>query len=283
MRKYVNVFCTLMLVFTLLIAVTGCNLNLEEEETTTLPDKTALTNDTENLVAYYNDLLGSVFAVRPIVKTWRSIDAKDIEFVKRGQEETDSSLSTLNAVSSQAKNYILTNIRDIEVEPGEVEYGGDTLSVLYDIYIREPADVADAKLNEKEEDSKTVIEDDKFIITLEDVPYPAPGGSLVAKLFKFLDKDEILQEFEKTGDYLKMGASEDIVLEYKDCTVFVEVDRKTDQILYITLTKNVAVLAPVEGVGSFEAYGEMDVRLTFTDTTKFEFNWTDPYATEAEQ
>lgn len=283
MKKKIRGLCAFILAAAILFSITGCELidklNAEEETTTAAPNKTELTEDKSVLVSYFNSALDNAYAVNPGITISRNFDVKDIKFFekgKAGEEDAGKDFDVLNTAMSQAVKYMLTDTKNVEFDPDKTEYGKGIRPILYDISVDDLAAIDSVKFEIKD-DSK-----DTYRITLnltELDNYPMPEGSLMAKLFKAIDVDNILTEFEKSESYLIAGKKEDIKIVFKECNIYFEADRLSDQIKNITLTKNAFVTAPMKAVGSLEKYGEVDLTLKFVDTTKFSFDWVDPEAT----
>lgn len=288
MKKFTVVFCAIVLIAGILFSASGCSVFQKETttESTTKPDKQELANSPEPLAAYYDEMIAKAFSVRPAVSVERTLDVKDVDVMKRGAEERDDSLDTFKTALNQAKNLILTKVKKVEIDPNKTEYGDEISGILHDIALRGTSDVkkiAFAETTEKDANTgeeSVIVNQSKIVIDLADVPYPAAEGTKIARLYKTVDIDKALKEFEKVNDYIKVGAAEDFKFTYNGCTVTFEVDRKEDQVTSVVLTKNVTVVAPATGVGALSDYGEVDVHFKFVDTMKFTFDWTDPNAVE---
>jgi len=260
-----------LLALALLFAAAGCNLDLDEEEETTLPDKSAVGNDIADVVDYYNALIANVFEGRPSVQAGRWVNTDSIEFVKGG--ESGPSLDAMNAFAKQIKTRF-----NMDIDNNAVPYGEDPGGVFRNVPLDAAADVLSAAFNTKEREGEIIVEDSWFTIALNDYNYPAPEDSVIARLFEALDPGEFMDEFSKTGSYLEIGAFEDMLITYTGSKIVVGVDRKTDELWSVTFIKVIEIVAPVKGVGSLAEYGELEARVTLSDSTRFDFNWTDPNA-----
>ncbi len=279
MKRRIRRFLAVVLAIMVLFGISGCdlidNLTKEPETTTTAPNKTELSNDSATLVNYYNAILDYAESIKPGISISRALDVKDIKFMKEGQEDSGKEYDVLNTAMTQAVKKILSEKKDFEFDPSSAVYNGEFEKIYYDVSIDDISSIPEAKIE---------TEGDKYKVTLniaDLATYPAPAGSTIAKLFKMLDIEKILAEFDKTKTYLLVGEKDDIKIAYKECTIYFEANRVEDKVMNITLTKNAFVTAPMTGVGSLEKYGNVLMNFKLVDTTKYTFDWVDPNATTA--
>lgn len=302
MKKYFAVFCAILLIGSIAFSVTGCDLFSTEETTeeTTLPDKQEIENNPEALVAYYDQLLAKALSENPGGSVERTLDVKDIQVTKQGSEEKDDSLSPLKTALEQAKNYILAEVKDVEIDPDSTLFGDNLSTLLYDISMGDVSEIDKAYYEEitetdpdTEEETKTT-NNTKIIFELTETDYPAPEGSKLNSLFKAIDIEKAVKEFEKLENYLVLGDIDDFTINYEGTvkasedepeieakqgsTIVVQIDRKADKVTSIVLTKILKVVVPAKAMGSLEEHGDIDISFKLTDTTRFNFDWFDPEA-----
>jgi len=259
-RKRLSLILALVLLPVLFF--TACNTGETEEETAEAPviNKSAMPVGTEQILAYFNRLMGEVKEGKPAMNRGRSQDIRDFE----------SENEYVNALVPTLKSYMLKN------EGDSSEYGED----LTDKFPMQGQtwgckltadDVASAACKEVE---KTY----EIEILLKDEKSPKPLEGVIGKAFDLPDYGAIIEEFKKAEGYIEVGEYD---LNYVDCSIKCVVDRAADQILSVEYTRNVTVNTSVTGTGTLADVGTVPLRFVYTQRDNYSLNWADP-KTEAE-
>ncbi len=279
MKRIISVITALVLVSTLLLALTSCGSSSETEapevftteEVVYTESATPVGKSSEEVLAYFNSLVNGVKTDMPAVSYYveKNVPNDSLKVTKRGaeaEEEIDSSLKAINDAAKGIKDLILQDIRE---NSGDIAYGADnseTLFVKGESWASKltSADIAYATLKE--------VGDQYYITIAFNDLTSAEAQDVLTKAFDLRDKEEILasEEFAKTKEYLELN---DYDVTYSGCKITARVDRLTDRITNINYYKAANVTAYMTGAGTLESYGEVSVMFTLEDKADFNINW----------
>ena len=279
MKRIISVITALVLVSTLLLALTSCGSSSETEapqvftteEVVYTESATPVGKSSEEVLAYFNSLVNGVKTDMPAVSYYveKNVPNDSLKVTKRGaeaEEEIDSSLKAINDAAKGIKDLILQDIRE---NSGDIAYGADnseTLFVKGESWASKltSADIAYATLKE--------VGDQYYITIAFNDLTSAEAQDVLTKAFDLRDKEEILasEEFAKTKEYLELN---DYDVSYSGCKITARVDRLTDRITNINYYKAANVTAYMTGAGTLESYGEVIVMFTLEDKADFNINW----------
>lgn len=113
-----------------------------------------------------------------------------------------------------------------------------------------------------------------IIININGEEDPEQDGSIYGKFYKIDKDEEILANFDVVKDVMTV---EDYDATYGVGTIKATIDKATDHILKLELSREVKVETAVTGVGTLASIGE-NVPLTFdySSTENFSFDWDNP-------
>ena len=279
MKRIISVITALVLVSTLLLALTSCGSSSETEapevftteEVVYTESATPVGKSSEEVLAYFNSLVNGVKTDMPAVSYYieKNVPNDSLKVTKRGAEDAEEIDSSLKAINDAAKGIKDLILQDIKETSGDIAYGADnseTLFVKGESWASKltSADIAYATLKE--------VGDQYYITIAFNDLTSAEAQDVLTKAFDLRDKEEILasEEFAKTKEYLELN---DYDVTYSGCKITARVDRLTDRITNINYYKAANVTAYMTGAGTLESYGEVSVMFTLEDKADFNINW----------
>lgn len=133
------------------------------------------------------------------------------------------------------------------------------------------ADVRSAVITDNEGDTHYTI-----LIKINPETNPEQENSVYGQLYKISKDEEILKFFEGYEDFATV---EEYSATYGVGTIKVIVDKETDHITKLELSRDVAVETEVTGQGTLASVGTVPLKFNYSSTAHYELNWDDP-ATE---
>lgn len=241
-------------------------------------EKAQLTDNADEVLAYFVEKINSVKTEKPIVKYSEGFwtDKDKIEFTQNG-EESDSKIDK----AARYFEYFVTNgvgnyLNDEKNgKKGETKQGDDLTDIIY-LYGEDKAcllspenveSVISSVLYDKQKvGDETVITGATRIIkiTLKN------DEDSVKKAFSLRGKDKVLDEMKKASDYFTV---DDYSVEYNGCVITATFNAVTDNILSATYDKNMIINTDVTGVGSLEHIGVQHLKFNCTDRVDYQFGW----------
>ncbi len=303
----------LLLTACVFLGVTSCSLFKEEEpeETTTLPSATPLMLENEEVLAYFNAVMEKLKAGKASLKYSSSYDPKDFAcegndafaaglpaVVKLMKDGFNDGLGAEVAYGDPISNYIPNKNTDsaLFLTMDDIRIDEKTSEPIIHINkealsrFEEASSEADAKISEYLKESKpekaeevtigVVLDEDvrKIEITLRDEENPKSGEGLFGKIFNIPDQKKIADEMKAFEDSLTYDGT--YKTTYTECSIYMEINRLTDEVTKLEFRRNINVEVQVTGQG--EIFGEMGTALlTFTvgGSDVYELDWNDPEAT----
>lgn len=260
MKKRIHKLLAVIFALSLVFSLAACN-GAEEETTiitTTEPpviSKTPQPMTSMESVAYFNLVMDAVKTDKPAVSVKTS--KKNVNDIECDNEKIKAAIPTI-------KKYMLNTKAD------GADFGDD----LTDVFpVKGQAwssklSVNDVRYANCLEGLKTY----EITIRLKDEKDASPLTGAHGKAFDFVDKAEILKEFEKAVDYLTVDSLD---LNFTGSFIKCTVDRATDQVLSVTYYLNVNADSVITGTGSFEDVGTVPLGLRYDSTITYELTWTE--------
>ncbi len=303
----------LLLTACVFLGVTSCSLFKEEEpeETTTLPSATPLMLEDEEVLAYFNAVMAKLKAGKASLKYSSSYDPKDFAcegndafaaglpaVVKLMKDGFNADLGAEVAYNDPISKYIPNKNTDsaLFLTMDDIRIDEETSEPIIHINrealsrFEEASSEADVKISEYLAESKAdkaeevtvgvVLDEDirRIEITLRDEADPQKGEGLFGKIFNIPDKKAIAEKMDLLKDSLTYDGT--YKTTYTECSIYMEINRVTDEVTKLEFNRNIKVEVEVEGHG--EVFGEMGTALlTFTvgGSDVYELDWNDPKAT----
>ncbi len=296
MKPYFIKFSAVILTLVLCLCLASCSLSGSGEEETTEPVSESMTpvpTDAQSAIEYFNTLMTKLSTEKYAVKY--SVDYRPRGFECEGNKTLAATLPTVVKLMSFGEDL------GGEFEYGDLSFAEKVLPVknspeplqltLDDIAHDEEGDLLisvnpDQFAALKEEESKAAENEEYTMedvntdpdtrivtITLRDEKNPADGG-FFSKIYDLPDRQNILNEFAKCSDYLKIADEYDA--DYTGCTIRMEIDRLTDRVVKLEFGRNIIVTATVTGAGTLESVGEQVITFTVNGNDTYEFDWNKP-------
>ena len=117
----------------------------------------------------------------------------------------------------------------------------------------------------------------KVTITLKDEIDPKAAEGLFGQIYNIPDRALIAEEMESISDYVKYDGT--YTAKYTGCTIYMEINRTTDEVIKVEFNRNIEVDVEVEGVGTLASIGKTNLHFVVNGSDVYEFDWTDPNAT----
>lgn len=259
MKKTIAKLFSAILVLSLVFSLAACNGSEEETTEVTTTEAPVISKTEQPLtsmeaVAYFNRVMDAVKTGKPAVEVKVSKNIHDVE--------TEN--SKLKAAIPTIKKYMLSTDAD----------GADLGDDLTDIFpIKGQSWSSKLSINDvRYANCLEALKTYEITIRLKDENDALPLTSSHGKAFDLVDKTEILKEFEKADDYIKVDSLD---LTFTGSYIKCSVDRATDQVLSVTYYLNVNAVSTVTGTGSLEDMGTVPLELRYDSSITYELQWTD--------
>lgn len=271
MNKKLIRLLSLALVAIMTLSLCACNgSSTEEETTTTVAIESGSPEGKAEIVARFNKLMASAKNAKSLeedekngfeeMKYWLDHDIKGVD----SENETIKSLIKLFADKVTSNGYDLSTKN--EEEPSNPKecfpiMGSDAAGAL------DLADVRSAIMTDNGSDTHYTI-----IIKLNPETNPDQENSIYGKLYKITEDGEILKEFDDYKDFITVAGYD---ATYGVGTVKMVIDKKTDRVTKLELSREVAIETKVTGQGTFkdEIPADTVVTFNFTSTANYEIIW----------
>lgn len=283
----------LLLAFCTVFGVASCSLTSsdeEVEETTTLASATKLPSAEEEILAYFNSCFAAAKAGKAAVKYSSGYKPGSFDCENATLK---AALPTLSKLMKKGYNADLG---------AEVEYGGDfakllpikgseaplvlTKSDIVDIAVNpdefsrydEQASIYAEKIVDDKEYTTAYVETDpdvrKITITLKDEIDPKAGEGFFGQIFDIPDRAAIDAEMDKAKSYIDYNGK--YTAKYTGCSIYMEIDRLTDQVIKVEFRRNIEITASVTGLGTLADLGTAELSFVMAGNDCYEFDWIDP-------
>ena len=276
----------ILLTAAVLLCVSSCSFGGKTEEETTEPTSasaTVLPREEAEILAYFN----KVFAA---AKEGKAKLNYSCSYSPKGFDAEDKALASMLTLVAQRMDF-----GDLgkEVPYGEshsalvpIKDSAEPLALTADDIVKieinrdEFAQAAEeaAKLEKDEEYETQFIDTDpdvrRIYIDLKEETDPKAGAGLFGRIFALPDRAAIEQEMKKAADTLTYDGT--YSAKYTGCTIYMEIDRLTDQVIKVEFNRNIEVTVSVTGVGTLESVGTQQVTFRVEGRDCYEFDWNQP-------
>ena len=233
----------------------------DAEETTTESEVVTLSarpNTLQEIVYFYNDAANAIKVKKPAAESKVWADVRDVD--------------TGDNADAKALIAFAEHFADALDEQKETkEYGSDLNDLLPlrgtpDVSLLIPENVAEATLTDKEDDR---FQYDVYL-KLKD---GGENGPASAAFDLGADKKEILNTFTSYRDTVEVS---DYDVSYRECEIFAQIDKQTNEVVSLRLVKNAIVTADVNFTGTLASMGETHISFNLRQTQELTFNWQPP-------
>ena len=276
----------ILLTAAVLLCVSSCSFGGQtEEEETTLASATVLPKDEAEILTYYNTVYAAAKEGRAKLNYSRSYNPK-------GFDAEDKALASMLTLVAQRMDF---GDAGVEVPYGEsnsaampIRDSDEPLVLTADDIVKieinrdEFAQAAEeeSKLEKDSEYETQLVNTDpdvrRVYIELKEETDPQAGAGLFGRIFALPDRAAIEQEMKKASDTLTYDGT--YQAKYTGCTIYMEIDRLTDQVIKLEFNRNIEVTAAVTGVGAMESIGTQQLTFRVEGRDCYEFDWTAPEA-----
>lgn len=135
-------------------------------------------------------------------------------------------------------------------------------------------DVRSAVITDNEADKTYTI-----IIKINPETNPEQGDSIYGKLYKIEKDEDILKNFDIVKDFMTV---ESYSATYGTGTIKAIVDKTTDHITKLELSRDVAVETEVTGQGTLASVGTVPLKFNYNSTAHYSLDWDNPETEEIE-
>ncbi len=299
MKKKLFALAAVLMALAMILSLAGCSSTGEEETTETTIVKKTPDLPTEQLYSvddkgetFYLDADGSTIADTTILdeKGIADKNQKLFDYFKINSDILTDGSTKATVVRSEKKS--IGKQSDEEgnsikySENAQVNGAIDGLKKLLlvsadDVTTEYTSELKDAfpgenyvcNLTAADIESSTCVDKETTRVIVLNLKSPVPEEIIKAN-FDMEDKDAVLAEFDKVADY--MTVNKDVKLSYTGCSIEIETDITTDEILSIKYVKGVNVDAEVIGAGTLAAVGTVPVKFLYTYTVSYSIDRTEP-------
>lgn len=135
-------------------------------------------------------------------------------------------------------------------------------------------DVRSAIITDNEGDTTYTI-----IIKINPETNPDQENSIYGKLYKIEKDEDILKHFDVVKDFM---TAESYSATYGTGTIKAIVDKTTDHIIKLELSRDIRVETEVTGHGTLESVGTVPMSFDYNSTAHYDLNWDNPETQEVE-
>ena len=266
----------LLMVAVTMFTLASCSLfgddSSEETTTTELSMPVTLSAKPENtaeIVDFFNSAVNNIKAQKPAVSVTRKADVRDIDTGDNGDAK---------ALIKFAKSFA----EKLEKTSDSREWGSDLndfLPIAGTSVVSKltPADVAEASINTRgaTEENPEPLDDNRFYYSVNILLNDSDKAGAVANAFDLtVDKETVLAEFQDYTDTLEVS---DYDVSYNGCSIYAEINKETNEVVYLSYTLNAIVSTTVDFLGELESLGETDVTFNYQQTAEYSgFVWEQP-------
>jgi hypothetical protein len=277
---------SLVIVFAMLFAFSGCTFTSEgETTTTTVTAKTPLPTDiTSSYDEESNIVTDTEYSPEDLVKNTQTIfeyfdvhinelktqkAAVNMSVSKSTGKATDENGEELPISDNDYVNVAITNLDNLMLNTtgDSIDYGEDLtkfLPIKGENYV--------SKLTLDEVESATCVDNGAtrtITITLKSPSLP----TTIEKAYDMGNIDVIMAEFEKANAYM---TAEKPTLTYKNCQIILTANVETDEITAIEYIKTIDVSTTVTGEGELSSIGTVPVNFNYRSSVKYDIDHSDP-------
>ena len=259
MNKKLIRLISLALAVMMVFSLCSCsNANVEEEETTTINYASESPSGKAEVVERFNKVMA-------IAKSGKAAISYSLDQGAGGCECENQYV--------KAAFKTLANKMTDESFGMSTEYGQPTTDI-FPLMGSENAgtldltDVRSAIITDNEGDTNYTI-----IIKINPETNPEQESSIYGKLYKISKDEDILKFFE---DYKDFATAESYDATYGTGTIKAIVDKATDHIVKLELSRDVKVATEVTGQGTLASVGTVAMTFNYWSTAHYDLNWDNP-------
>ena len=273
----------LLMVAITMFTLASCSLfGGEEEETTTteLSEVVTLSAKPENsteILNFFNSAVNNIKAAKPGVNFKVKTSVRD--FDTGDNDEAEALIRFAKSFADKLGENSTAYEWGSDLNGTLPLKGTDVISTLT------PADIADATINTRgaTEENPEPTDDNRFFYTINIALNDGDKTGPVSKIYDLeVNKEIVLAEFQDYTDTLEVS---DYDVSYNGCTIYAEINKETNEVVYMNYTINSIVTTTVDFRGELESLGETDVTFNYQQVIEFtDFVWDEPTeaSTEAE-
>lgn len=298
MKKRLTLLTAILLCFAMLFSFASCTTTDEDEDSTdvfvaaTIPVDSNIPVSETDIIDFYNSIMvnlqkSDMFTNenKPGIKLNESYRADNIDIFSinaaTGEPLTgDDASESLNALKKSAKAIKDRILKGVPTDSDVIGFGDmdkSISSIVYPYDGTSSLSVEDVVKAECDVDGNNL----NIAITLEG------NVNTVDKIFGTRDKAEVISDFNEhckeyanVKDYSVEYVQDSENNIYSTINMSVEVEKQADgtykctgRIMSINMSIICDVTADIDCNGSFESYGDIQVKFRFTDTKNYEFDW----------
>ncbi|HBL40661.1 MAG TPA: hypothetical protein DDY98_03460 [Ruminococcaceae bacterium] len=288
MKSFTMKITAVLLTAAVFLCVTSCSFGGKTEEETTEPTSasaTVLPREDAEILNYFN----RVFAA---AKEGEAKLNYSCSYKPKGFETEDKGLASMLKIVAKKMNF---GDLGCEVAYGESHSAVMPLKDSNQPLVLTADDVLKIEINRDEfakqaEEASKLAKDKEYeteavnvdpdvrrvYIELKEETDPTAGNSLFGRIFALPDRTAIEEELKKASDYLTYDGS--YQAKYTGCTIYMEIDRVTDQVIKVEFNRSIEVTATVTGAGTLESVGTQELKFRVEGSDCYELDWTQPAA-----
>lgn len=263
MNKIIVRFSSLLIAVLMVLSLCACGEVVEEE---TYDYKSPIPTTTEEILNRFNSAMADVKKSNPGISysigqnasmNGEQKDKCENEYVKAAFK-TVSSAITKESFSKQTSYGEST--KDIFPTLGSDTTASLTMSDIRSAYVTE---------NKNDGTGATYI----IVIKIYPEDNPTQNGSIYGKLYNIMDDQEILSHFDVVSSVATVGSYD---AEYGIGTIRAILEKESDRITELQLSRNVIVSTSLTGVGTLSDIGTVPFEFTYESTENYSIDWFDP-------
>ncbi len=264
MNKKIMRFISLTLAILMIFSLCACGENAAEEEEETINYASEVPVGKAEVVARFNEVMAAA----------KNGDAAVKYSLDQGAGGCDCENQYIKAAFKTLADKITDESFAMEAKYGEAKtdifpvMGTETAGAL------DLTDVKSAYITDNEKDKIY-----KIVIKINPETNPEQESSIYGKLYKIEKDEDVLKNFDIVKELM---TAESYSATYGTGTITLEVDKATDHILKLWLSRDVAVETEVTGQGTLESIGTVPLKFNYSSTAYYELDWDNPETEEIE-
>lgn len=262
MNKKLIRILSLALAIVMLFSLCSCDTYEEEEEEIKYASEVPSGKDA--IVARFNDVIASAKNEKPAISY----------SLKQGTGGCDCENQYVKA-SFKTVAKMITG----EKFGNSTEYGADTTDIFPLMGSANPAvfsssDVRSAVITDNANDATYTI-----LIKINPEKNPEQGKGVYGKLYQITKDEDILKNFDIVKDLMTVGGYS---AEYGIGTVKAVINKTTDHIVKLELSRDVRVETEVTGQGTLASVGTVPLAFNYNSTANYDLDWDNPATDDIE-
>ena len=265
MNKKLMRFLSLTMAVMMIFSLCSCgDTNTEDEETTTIPYASEAPAGKAEVVARFNEVIKTAKEGNPAISYSLGQGAGGCEcensYVKAAFETVANKITKNNFAQSTEYGQPTTDVFPI--------MGSDVAGALA------LTDVRSAIITDNAGDTNYTI-----IIKINPETNPDQDNSIYGKLYQIEKDEDVLAIFDNVKDFM---TAESYSATYGTGTIKAIVDKATDHIIKLELSRDVRVETEITGHGTLESVGTVPMSFNYNSTAHYDLNWDNPETEEVE-